>query len=351
MRNPATLLVLLFTFCLVPVWADPGDLGTAKTEAGVEVRLTPDADRQIRRSLMEKAVAAIDQAVAEEALSELRAFRLRRELAHILAEPDSLVNDSVRGHAEEAERFVEPDDAMKNIRAILTEEWKEACGSLRAVVETAEQIQYLQGNYASCDGLTNEALKRKLNQLVSNHKNLGYTGARKVMFSRLDNENGFVTCVYTGRKVKTDDIPDAGGSQNMNTEHTWPKSLGAGSEPAKADLFHLYPTDTFANSKRSSYPFGNVSQAIWEEGGSKFDGDTFMPRADHRGNVARSMFYFCVHYGKSLDSHQENALRQWHRDDPVDAAERERNEGICQYQGNRNPFIDKPEFVDRISDF
>jgi endonuclease I len=76
-----------------------------------------------------------------------------------------------------------------------------------------------------------------------------------------------------------------------------------------------------------------------------------MPPAAHRGNVARAMFYFSIRYNHKLDSAQESALKQWHKADPVDACEKKRNEGICKLQGNRNPFIDRPDFVDKISDF
>jgi endonuclease I len=48
---------------------------------------------------------------------------------------------------------------------------------------------------------------------------------------------------------------------------------------------------------------------------------------------------------------QENMLRKWHRDDPVDDVERARNDLIHRVQGNRNPFVDHPEWVDKISDF
>lgn len=173
------------------------------------------------------------------------------------------------------------------------------------------------------------------------------------MFGEIDNVNGYVYCVYTQRGVKTNTIPNG---NDMNCEHTWPKSKGAGSEPAKSDLYHLFPTDSVTNSRRSSYYFGNVVDTYWSKGGSELGEDkygdrVFMPREDHRGNVARAIFYFSVKYKKRISSHEEAALRQWHKDDPVDSKERARNDGISKYQKNRNPFIDHPEYVDKISDF
>ncbi|HEY9143624.1 MAG TPA: endonuclease, partial [Arenimonas sp.] len=38
-------------------------------------------------------------------------------------------------------------------------------------------------------------------------------------------------------------------------------------------------------------------------------------------------------------------LLQWHAEDPVDAKEQLRNEAVYSYQGNRNPFIDHPEWA------
>ena len=35
----------------------------------------------------------------------------------------------------------------------------------------------------------------------------------------------------------------------------------------------------------------------------------------------------------------------WHQADPPDAAELARNEVIYSFQGNRNPFIDHPEWA------
>lgn len=201
--------------------------------------------------------------------------------------------------------------------------------------------------YDACRGLRGGALREQLHGLIANQYPVGYQQAQHLIFSLLHNENGEVECVYTGRRIRTQGEPSA---NDMNIEHTWPQSQGATGD-AKCDLHHLFPTDAKANNLRGSYPFGDVTHPIWEEGGSKFDGDTFEVRPQHRGNCARAKFYFAVRYGKSIPDHEEAALRRWHKEDPVDDAERARNDRIENLQHNRNPFIDHPEFVDQINDF
>lgn len=227
--------------------------------------------------------------------------------------------------------------AVKHIRAVMSREY-------RAAVEV---------DYTNADKLYNADLKQELYNQIKNHTSLGYTTARQKMFGQIDNVNGYVECVYTGRLVKTTTIPDA---NNMNTEHSWPKSLGAENEPALSDLYHLFPTDSETNSRRSSYLFGIVVNVTWSKGNSSLGTDAnhstvFMPRPEHRGNVARAMFYFAVRYQLAMNNTMEQVLRQWHREDPIDSTEQARNESISQYQRNRNPFIDHPEYVERIDDF
>ncbi|HNV68967.1 MAG TPA: endonuclease [Candidatus Ozemobacteraceae bacterium] len=201
--------------------------------------------------------------------------------------------------------------------------------------------------YTPCVGLTNEALKEKLQSITEYQVGLDYREARRQMFTRLDNVGGSVECVYTGRKGRYSALPN---DRDMNCEHTWPQSHGAVGI-AKSDLHHLFPTDSEANSKRGSLPFGPVNSAEWAEGGSKCDGDVFEVRPEQRGNTARAKFYFAVRYGKRIESEEEATLREWHKQDPVDDFERRRNDLIENLQHNRNPFVDHPEFVDQISDF
>ncbi|MBU8896519.1 endonuclease I [Corallococcus sp. H22C18031201] len=202
------------------------------------------------------------------------------------------------------------------------------------------------------DGLKDQALIRALHDAVSKHKDLGYNQARKVIFTELDNHDGKVKCVYTGREVTTKKIPS---SSDMNVEHTWPQSKGA-TGAAKADLHHLFPTDSKANSIRGNYPFGIVKDVKWSQNGAKFGKDAqgrtvFEPPDEHKGNVARALFYFSTVYSKHIPPEDEAILKQWNKADAVDAAEVSRNDAIEKYQQNRNPFVDDSTLADRIADF
>lgn len=203
------------------------------------------------------------------------------------------------------------------------------------------------------EGLTDKALIQALHDAAAKHKDLGYNQARKIIFTALDNHEGKVKCVYTGRELRTDKIPNA---SDMNTEHTWPQSKGA-TGAAKSDLHHLFPTDSKANSQRSSYPFGEVQKVKWSSpSGAKLGTDAegrtvFEPPPEHKGNVARAMFYFSTVYGKGIPAAEEAALKKWNVQDQVDAAELTRNGAIEKYQGNRNPFVDDATLAQRIADF
>lgn len=224
--------------------------------------------------------------------------------------------------------------------------------------------------YGSIEGLNGDSFRKGLSKLINKHDCLGYSAARQVMYKDIDNQSNAVECVYTGRMfsyqhgfagdtLNSEEILEESSARNkafLNCEHSWPQSFFNKKEPMRSDIFHLFPTDSDANSIRGSYPFGEVEDVDWEEGGSKRGSDSrgktvFEPRDSHKGNVARALFYFSTCYSDKLDSAQEETLRKWHELDPVDDAERERNEEIYKVQKNRNPFIDHPEWVAKITDF
>lgn len=205
------------------------------------------------------------------------------------------------------------------------------------------------------------------------HRAIGYQAARETLFgdfylvaqgkdygvqevycSRL-----FTSSEFRGAKPGPHKIPN---HDVLNAEHTWPQSHFSSAFPKedqKSDLHHLFPTDTQMNSKRSSLPFGDVGRddEILKCKESRLGSSTqgsetvFEPPLSHKGNVARAMFYFAIRYKMQIHPNEERYLRDWHKRDPVDAAELGRNEKIFSLQGNRNPFVDFPELVDKISDF
>lgn len=212
-----------------------------------------------------------------------------------------------------------------------------------------------QEYYNSISDLYDDDMYYELHGILNNHKSVGYDTAKVKMFGEIDNdEYGDIHCVYTDLVVHST-YPN---NNVMNCEHTWPQSkFGGGSTYLKkSDLFHLFPTDMRSNSARGNWPFGWVKEIDWQKddsirGPSASGRRVFEPKDEHKGNVARAMFYMCVRYRMSLDEEQEEALREWHELDPVDEAEIIRNNMIEDLQHTRNPFIDRPDFVDHISDF
>ncbi|MBI1305532.1 MAG: T9SS type A sorting domain-containing protein [Bacteroidetes bacterium] len=209
---------------------------------------------------------------------------------------------------------------------------------------------YVDSYYDATQNLYDEDLKSALKSLLAkNYKSLGYNTARDYMYGNIDNHDGVVTCVYTGRTAVFNDRNGA-NSNSFNCEHTWPQSLFNSNEPEKSDLNHIFPTDNTANSYRSNYPFGVVNSPTWTNGGSKYGSSLFEPRDAHKGNVARALFYFSIRYQNysSFLTNQETILRSWASSFPPTSSDSLRNEQVFYYQKNRNPFVDHPEFLERI---
>lgn len=200
-------------------------------------------------------------------------------------------------------------------------------------------------------------------------RELTYEEARIHLFGKMhlekDESGYFIKDVYCNKRFGRGDgvgpqkIPD---HQKINCEHTWPQSKFTTTfsrEMQKGDLNHLFPADTKANSMRGNHPFADVYGTSVGSGcndssigSAKNEGNIyFEPPQEHKGNVARALFYFSVRYKISINDTQEKYLRTWHEEDPVDQEEINRNNLVQEIQGNRNPFIDFPHLVSTIKDF
>ncbi len=220
------------------------------------------------------------------------------------------------------------------------------------------------GTYYKCtQGLSEQNLKNALKTLISGQTSLGYNTARDKMFMIIDNQkvNGqgatqnTLDCIYIGKTVSGySSRQNAYSNYNVNTEHTFPQGKFNSQEPMKSDLFHLYPSDVAANAERGSKPFGKVNNPSWQQGGSKSSNSKFEPRDEQKGPTARSMLYFLIrykNYGSFVSMADQNILKQWCLTYLPGPVEQKRCDDIQSFQHNRNPFIDHPEFVERIHSF
>lgn len=213
-----------------------------------------------------------------------------------------------------------------------------------------------------------EKLKEELFRFISADQkaDLNYTEARKIMFGELflEKQNGRyqVKEVYCNKTldesigVGPGKIPDP---KFINCEHTWPQSQFSKAFPAelqKSDLHHLFPSDMKANSTRNNHPFAEVrgrpthDTCLDSQIGAPLEGGalSFEPPKEHRGNVARAMSYFSIRYKLPVSSVQKKYFIKWNEEDPVDQEERIRHDRINEIQGNRNPFIDYPELLQKL---
>ena len=112
------------------------------------------------------------------------------------------------------------------------------------------------------------------------------------------------------------------------------------------------------NNHRANLHFGNVvtikneQKCHGDKLGTQADGELVFEVPDsQKGNTARAIFYFATRYQMKMSPAEEAALREWNKKDPVDAEEFSMNNQIEQLQGNRNPFIDFSDLLDRIDHF
>ena len=141
-------------------------------------------------------------------------------------------------------------------------------------------------------------------------------------------------------------------TSSWNKEHVWPDSLGG--NKVEADIHMPRPTISAENSSRGNSFFvegKNKSSGGWDPYAAGYS-------ADSRGEAARITFY-CMVASNQLDLIDEdsggsnemgnlNSLIKWNIEHPVTEREKRRNEGAEYLQGNRNPFIDHPEYACRI---
>ena len=222
--------------------------------------------------------------------------------------------------------------------------------------------------YEDAIGKTGDSLKSALHTIISDQTKLSYSAvwdALKATDEDPDN-SGNVILLYSG--VSRSKSLSGGDTGDWNREHVWAKShgdFGTSTGPG-TDIHHLRPSDVRVNSVRGNKDFDDGGSAVSEGGGSLTDSDSFEPRDAVKGDVARMIFYMAVRYegddgfadlevngqvgnGSNPYIGKLSVLKAWNDEDPPDAFEERRNQVIYdEYQHNRNPFVDHPEWVESI---
>jgi endonuclease I len=162
-----------------------------------------------------------------------------------------------------------------------------------------------------------------------------------------------------------------------NREHTLPQSVWASAYPMYSDAHFVLPTDGKVNGVRDNFPYGKVNVASWTStNGSKLGSNTnsgysagyvgtvFEPLDEFKGDIARCLLYFATRYEDQITSWNytmfngtstqvftntfTSILVTWNNLDPVSPYEIAKNNAVYNFQGNRNPYIDHPEYVAAI---
>ena len=249
---------------------------------------------------------------------------------------------------------------------------------LSATIYSYAQIP--TGYYNDASGKTGQELKASLHSIIKGHTEYSYTSSATDVWDILKetdrdpNNPNNVILIYSGRSVN--------GAQEYNNgsgwtrEHVWAKSRGdlGTSQGPGTDVHNLRPCDVSMNSERSNRWFAECDKPVYDDnvftGSYKSDSEwVWKPREEVKGDVARMIFYMATRY-EGTDGEPDlelidylpadiytnepihallSDLLAWHAEDPVDDWERNRNNIIySQFQYNRNPFIDHPEYVNYI---
>jgi endonuclease I len=235
------------------------------------------------------------------------------------------------------------------------------------------------GYYATAEGKTATNLLAALHVIIST----GTTNVPYSSSSRLDtsdalkaidqslSDTNLVLLIYSGLTATKASF---GLTTGWNREHVWANSYGLDDvEPSFSDLHNLHAIDANVNSSRGNKFYDEsqapiTSPAHVEAPGTSTDPDSWQPRDQDLGDVARTVLYMATRYwgdrtneprlvvtdeaGSITSSTNRmgifSTLLYWNALDPVDDWERLRNDRVEIWQGNRNPFVDHPEFVTAV---
>ena len=229
--------------------------------------------------------------------------------------------------------------------------------------------------YAPAYGKEGPELRQALHDVVDDHVAFSYDAIWTILqqTDECPTNASQVQLIYmqSGR----DKSNHGGNLGQWNREHVWPQSHGfpdalSTAVPPSVDAHNLRPSDVAVNSLRGEKDFDAGGAAVAGAPATCLTtSDTFEPPDAAKGDVARALFYMDVRYAGDKDGEPDlqlvdavntsgtqlgklSTLIRWHFQDPPDDFERQRNNLIyANWQGNRNPFVDHPEWVLKVWEY
>lgn len=207
--------------------------------------------------------------------------------------------------------------------------------------------------YSSCEGLSGTSLKNKLKS-INTPKSPSYDWSRYEKIDEAEGDPDYVLSVYTRHKIKKDSHVGSYSWDTWNREHVYVQSKFSNS---KTDNHNIFACEGQINNVRGNLKFGDVADTESNRvsvHGHKTDcykaNSLFEPCDEAKGEIARALMYGAMQYGFTPTQMITSVelLLEWHNNFPVTNREIYRNNTAYTLQGNRNPFIDHPEYGDLI---
>lgn len=203
--------------------------------------------------------------------------------------------------------------------------------------------------YKQCEGLSGSALQSKLLS-INKPKSPSYDWERYEDADEALDDSTSILSIYTRHNIKKSNHCGNYAWDKWNREHIWTQSAFPKSA---SDNHNIFACEGQINGYRSNKPFamgGNTVVVFGHTTGCKQTGSTFEPCDEAKGEVARSVMYGTVMYSYTMTQEIDSIYLalQWHIEHPITERDTRRNEIVYGNQGNRNPFVDHPEYACKI---
>ncbi|GAB4159894.1 MAG: endonuclease [Winogradskyella sp.] len=229
------------------------------------------------------------------------------------------------------------------------------------------------GYYDSLDGLSDLALRQALQDIIADPNVVRaqtYADVIDILMEADQNpaNSNQVWLLYTEEgRAKLDLQTGSSNEGKWNREHTFPRSRGGFFDIEEdeiadgIDVFWTTEADSLRHGNSDAHALRAADAVENSTRGNQHYGEYIGPSGtlgSFRGDVARSVLYMEIRYNglQVVNGFPDitgqlgdlATLLDWHRNDPPDDFEMNRNNVVYTWQFNRNPFIDQPDLVEYI---